>query len=559
MRRIFSGVIVAILCAVIAALFSTVTVSTQSPVSPSVQRLTAYWLGIYGNVNLADRLAQAPEAASFRLLATAQPDQCDYGLDAEGESTLSTWNRASFDARYPGDLTKADKKSCLAAGARLKTNQAYIWGLTEHKGVLWFGTIANTLCVVANVMSVPAHETSAWTCEGGVLDYRPPRIFTYDPTLKRLTDKTPEVLSKVGDDSDIRLLQTAGLRSAGSHRGVVFLGGIGPNGVNLFAFNAETGQYLGSATPVDQTGEAYTNIRQFIVVNDHLYVGLGVGISPFGGAGAFGAASGEILRWAGNVDDPFNFQHVAVLQADPAYLVEYQDRIAVSTWGEPGRMGGQLVYLSPSLGDDGILTQEDGEWNIIWSLSRYEVEPSALQMGGAIGVVNNYLVWGTMFIPASGVLVFEQMYPGAPDDQAAAFLGTYRPATIFRAANPGTEAQTVDLLYGNAQLPKFNPGAEDPRFNPNQNANEWYLVQNGLGQEPLMGPAGFGNFFNNYTWWMTAHQGKLVIGTMDYLYVAARVTDLVGVPCRAKSSNRRNASKVRISGPTRVTSNRLIR
>ena len=37
---------------------------------------------------------------------------------------------------------------------------------------------------------------------------------------------------------------------------------------------------------------------------------------------------------------------------------------------------------------------------------------------------------------------------------------------------------------------------------------------------PLYGPAGFGNYFNNYTWTMAAHQGRLFVGTMDWMYLA---------------------------------------
>lgn len=515
MKRIFSGLTLVTLFASSIALLAPAPVSSQTEVSPSVQRLAAYWAAMYANVDLAAILEQAPETAGFQLLARAQPDQCDYGLDASGEQTLYQLNIGSFMSTYPGNLTKNDKKACLAAAGRLKTNQAYVWGLTESGGSLWFGTIANTLCIVMNGVGIPAHQTDAWTCEGGIRDNRPPRIFTYNLATNRLADMTGQVLNALPVDSE-RLLETVGLRSAGAHGGVVFLGGIGPNGVNLFAFNAATGAYIGSDAPFDHSDipARYTNIRQFIVANGQLYVGLGVGQSPLGGGGAFGALSGEILRWTGTVADPFQFELVSTLAADPAYLVQYQNRIAVSTWGEgdPYRIGGQLVYLSPEFGDDGMLTEADGDWNIIWRLSSYEIEPSALQFGGAIGVVNDYLVWGTMFIPASGTLVFEQVYPDAPSDQIAAFLGTYRPITIFRAANAETLSPQVDILYGNAELPKFDPGS-----------NEWFVVPNGLNQAPLMGPAGFGNFFNNYTWWMTQHGGKLFIGTMDYLFVAARL------------------------------------
>jgi hypothetical protein len=40
-------------------------------------------------------------------------------------------------------------------------------------------------------------------------------------------------------------------------------------------------------------------------------------------------------------------------------------------------------------------------------------------------------------------------------------------------------------------------------------------------QVPRYGLAGFNNFFNNYTWWMEVFDGRLFVGTMDFLYLGA--------------------------------------
>ena len=42
-----------------------------------------------------------------------------------------------------------------------------------------------------------------------------------------------------------------------------------------------------------------------------------------------------------------------------------------------------------------------------------------------------------------------------------------------------------------------------------------------MGQPPRYGLAGFNNFFNNYTWWMEVFDGRLFVGTMDFLYLGA--------------------------------------
>jgi hypothetical protein len=108
------------------------------------------------------------------------------------------------------------------------------------------------------------------------------------------------------------------------------------------------------------------------------------------------------------------------------------------------------------------------------------------------------------------------MHPDASDEDAqAAVLGTYRPISIFRGRRLGSDQQEVNVLYGNARLPLYTDDG-------------WTLVHNKMNQHPKHGLAGFNNFFNNYTWWMTTHSGKLFVGTMDYLYVAARLAELTG-------------------------------
>jgi hypothetical protein len=55
-----------------------------------------------------------------------------------------------------------------------------------------------------------------------------------------------------------------------------------------------------------------------------------------------------------------------------------------------------------------------------------------------------------------------------------------------------------------------------PRF-----GGKWEMAPNRMGVEPLYGPAGFYNFYNNYTWTMTEFKGQLFIGTMDWSYLFA--------------------------------------
>jgi hypothetical protein len=170
--------------------------------------------------------------------------------------------------------------------------------------------------------------------------------------------------------------------------------------------------------------------------------------------------------------------------------------------------------MSPALhGSTPKLTTTDASsWSQVWSLSNYEVEPSAVQGGGAIESFNGYLYFGTMHVPGTGALGFAELY-GSTSDDAAAFLGSYRPITIFRSKGFSGKKPTVSLLYGNEFLPQYDPTAQ-----------QWNLVPNGLHEKGKYGTAGFGNFFNNYTWSAEVYKGNLFFGTMDFSYLASELT-----------------------------------
>jgi hypothetical protein len=123
-----------------------------------------------------------------------------------------------------------------------------------------------------------------------------------------------------------------------------------------------------------------------------------------------------------------------------------------------------------------------------------------------------------MHVPATGLVYFSQLYPDA-EAGAAAFLGTYRPIVIFRGKDFDKDKQrTVELLYGTSHLPKYNVDAA-----------KWEIVPNKMGQKPKFGLAGMNNFFNNYTWTMQLHKGKLFVGTMDWLYLGGAIAESMGI------------------------------
>jgi hypothetical protein len=90
---------------------------------------------------------------------------------------------------------------------------------------------------------------------------------------------------------------------------------------------------------------------------------------------------------------------------------------------------------------------------------------------------------------------------------------------VFRGKDFDTQPQ-IDLLYGAARLPRFQPGV-------NGSYGTWRLVPNASHYTPLYGPSGFGNPFNNYTWTMAQWRGRLWVGTMDWSYVFEQTLPLL--------------------------------
>lgn len=509
------------------------------PVSADARSLLEkYWLESYGNISLqaADTAVKAENVQTINgytreLLAKAQPDECFQGLGNPANLNAPNTGLGFFD-NYPGDLSEEQKAACReitseystpSGQAQPKTNQAYVWGLTKAGDNLWFGTVPNTHCLVLSSylgISIPFMNGS-WVCEGEastVGDFRPPRAFYYNLSTKELVEVTQKILEKSDVDRS-RLMNTIGLRSAGASlfsrygKGqVVFFGGVSQSGVNLFAFDANSGNYLGSMSFDGQEGRPlYTNIRQWRLVGRYLYVGVA---KPGGG---------EVLRWQGRLSsDPnllFKFEKVGEIGGDPAYMTYHAGRLFVSTWPDFSGSQEMSIWMSPMFSMYGMLRSGNADkWKSVWKISDYEPELSVVMStaGGALISYGGYLYWGTMHVPALSLIAWQQIYgqTATQDDIDGALLGTYRPISLFRGKSFGTRSQRVELLYGNPSLPRYAPG------------EGWAIVPNKMGQTPAYGFAGINNFFNNYTWWMEVYRNKLFVGTMDFLYLIRAGLDL---------------------------------
>lgn len=467
----------------------------------------------------AARSAAAGGGVSYRhqLLAKATPDECFVGIGLA----------------YPVGPP--------CAQGQPKTNQGYVWGMTRAGKQIWFGTGANINCLTSgrNLHPSDPNLNDDWVCEYGesqiakrnpnlpasLGDHRPPRLYAYDLRTNRLVEKTADVRAASPEDAN-RLTTTAGIRAAGNHQGVLFLGGPAlSESINLYAFDADTGRFLGS-TNLPQ----YGNLRHFLVADGALYIGVGVG--------ANGGNRGHVLRWTGSKANPFSFVQVANLPAQAADLTVHEGRIFVTTWigsgdeatvsagratgsgdgaaADPPVPGMASVWMSPKLSDGarGLNPADADRWTRVWSVSQYEpdaVTARTYALGG-LASYQGHLYWGTMHVPLKATYMHLLTYPPSNETEAGEQIRyTQRAIAIFRGKNFGGSRQKVDLLYGTPELPAYDPAG-------NGGEGRWYAASTNY--TPLYGASGFGNQFLNYTWKMAVAGGRLYVGTMDWSYIS---------------------------------------
>ena len=443
--------------------------------------------------NIVDAFENDFATLDREVLASAQPDECFFGIGNPNNTFV------------PAGVT-CDQ---CPPGSQAKVNQAYVWGLAKTGKDIWFGTGPNVHCLVIGgfLGSTSPSQTDSYVCEFGdskfaeffpgtvgdqLGDFRPPRMYRYRLTDKSIQDITP---------ADVKVNQTLGIRSAGAHNGVTFFAGPGVSGVNMFAFDSDTGAYLGS-----QSFASYSNIRKWLVHDNILYTAVGNT-----------GSGGSVLKWTGSKSNPFQFEVVGTLDGQGAELASHDGRIFVSTW--PGGIGamssaGTVVaslYMSPPISSGGLTGADAGGWLKKWDVKDYEVDPvtAATYGGGALASFEGKLYWGTMHVPFLSTVAHFGFYgvPSTPDSLIASVLGTFRSISIFRGADMTSATPDIELLYGSPILPAYHPVAG------------WQLVPNAKSQSPLYGLPGFGNPFNNYTWTMGVYDNQLYVGTMDFSYL----------------------------------------
>ncbi|MCF8366144.1 MAG: T9SS type A sorting domain-containing protein [Bacteroidales bacterium] len=482
MKKFYQAFIITVLVFTLTSL----SLVAQNRGGLTVEELQSYWSDQYNK--------DQPKSFDINVLrleriAKATPDETFYGI---GDP------RNDYNP-YAGHFTT---DSTIA-----KTNQAYVWGLTQNDDKLFFGTGPNIHCLVIGgylQMTTPL-LSDCFACEFGasqfsppvppsIGDWRPARMFSYDTYSNTQTEITPP---------DPKLNTTSGIRSAGNLNGVVLLGGPSfTGGVNIFAFEAATGLYLGSTTMmvVPETVDGVTNIRKWQVINEVLYLGLGT------------VNGGSILKWTGDIANPFEFENVGNIDGQAAELAEHDGKLFVTTW--PGLAGKATnfagLWMSPEIPLGGLTTANKDNWEKVWTVTDYEPDyvVASTYGGGALKSFEGSLYWGTMHVPLTSAFAHFMTFPPANlQDTLLSVLGTYRAISVFKGDDFGTDDEHIDLLYGNAALPKYTPGSG------------WSIVPNNMGTLPAYGPSGIWNLFNNYTWTMETYKNELFLGTMDWSFL----------------------------------------
>jgi hypothetical protein len=465
------------------------------------------------------------------------------------ECYLSLGNNIQYDF-----IDQVNPAVPCGAGKKPKVNQGYVWGSAVVGTTIYFGTIANALCLVAgSFVSDPnalvPYERSAYACEFGsspyvptpisskhLGDYRVPRMYKFETTTGAITDITPKaanpgacVVATNPICVEPLLSATQGIRAVGPHPTdadlVIFAGPSlsAAGGVNFFLYKISTNSWIAKA-PTNQ----YNNIRRFVTLNAGT---ANVLYTAVGNTAAFAAnpGKGSVLRYAGVIPTTFSapaagssipvclacftFQVVGTLDGDGAYLAVHNSRLYVTTWPRSSVAG---LFMSPAVPAGGLTTANAAGWTKVWNAGEYEPDTviRGTYGGGALASFGGYLYWGTMHVPYAATAAMTAVYgvPTTNAELAALLVNTFRTATVFRGKDFETGSPVKQLLYGESTLPVYVPAV-------GSTPASW--VQTTTGNTALYGRSGFGNPYNNYIWTMTVFNTKLYVGTMDWSHLAA--------------------------------------
>jgi hypothetical protein len=422
------------------------------------------------------------------------------------------------------------------------------------------------------------------TAHGGPLppaigDDRPPRMYVYNVTTHTIQDITPkvpaaaaaQVCSLTGNDAicvDPLWSTMIGVRSATSYvepttgktyvivSGQALVNGPSQNAINFYIWGISENRWVAKYQYV-----GYSDIRHWLSYQGVLYA---AAFRPTPGGGS-------LLRFTGSLatvpapSSPATGSTVANCGTSPTnppaptgVCVSFTDvgdfdtpasevtlapagvadagRIFVGTWAPPGPNPNNLVagiYMSPVVPAGGLTSANagaSGGWSKVWNAGNYDPDPVIQCTYGVGGMTffNGYLYWGTLNPTLAAIQRIVNIYgkPTDPQTVATFVVQGNRSSVVFNGQNFSTATPTVNLLYGNAQLPVYVPA--NPNANP-PTAAAFVQTKNNVpsgscitacGTPATYGLSGFDNVFTNYTWTMTVINTRLYVGTMNWEFLA---------------------------------------
>lgn len=484
--------------------------STYAQSTPSLTEILALLAGL--NISLSDWQyieevvlplyaytmdnRAVPANSKVRLaidtVATAPFDGCHFGVGDERNMYMPL----GLDSCY-----------CRELGGQPKVNGAYPWGVVTVGNTIFFGTVNNLFCMPSWRSMISPFGMTDCVCEyekgvrkdvGANGDIYVPRVYMYDTMSGYVNDITPST-------SRATLLNNClGFRSAGTHKGVVFLGGPGldsdqgqtSTSSTFLAFDSK-GTYLAQSDLSDVDGYAVTDVRRWVVYNDVLYCGVAVK-DPVSGK-----TKGAILRWYGSATDPFKFHIVGFTANEAGELCAHNGRLYAGGW-PTDNLQVAAIYEGPVVPEGGLTPENATEWTIKWTMAQYEPNQMNLMMEQC-SMLRSYkgkLYWNIWYVQY-GIMAPMGMLgidPATPKG-VAFMLASLRQATLWRT----DDFSNVEMLYGEDELPSFDWQKMDVIM-PKPNVSQYKAVY---------GRAGMGRVFTSYIWSSAEYNGHLYFGTMS--------------------------------------------
>lgn len=459
-------------------------------------------------------------------IAAAPIDEMFYGIGDE----RNLYN--------PMGLSDEEIAKGLQEGATSKYNQSYVWGIVTEGNKVYWSTNTNYICtsvsdlqdMTNNSQLQSGYKTDCWVCEyskgkygqevhakidstyAKYSDIRIPRMYCYDPATGVVEDITPG--EEYGEEYIKRLQNCQGLRSAGSHNGIVFFGGPSAyggsmqtvTGASFFAYDTETKKYIGCSNLDNVDGNRVTNVRRWLVYNGVLYCGVRI-------TDKNGVDRGAVLRWYGDKNDPWQFHIVGWCKSEAAELAVYNNRMYVGGWNTATFRDCSLVK-GPEIPEDGLhqVDIDAPEWEIIWRNSFYDPNPvsRANAYVGCLQVWKDQLYWGTFTLSYGITKMAQNQGVSLLSPEGLAFvLGTIRQTTLWRV--DGNDE--IELLFGEEKLPLWNKYTKLDENQKPIGPDTWSIIDNVKKYKPRFGHAGYGNPWAVYTWTMAEYHGDLYLGT----------------------------------------------